>query len=174
MYRWIPWQWSVQSLVVVLAWATAGPCLAAPKVLCLVSPAMPFTSDSQAEERYVANTYHREIVRQALLMTARDAFGLGTRDQTLREPIPAESTENAWLLEMSVANVQSKRIEYTLRREDRELASGTIPYLENAAAPGTVDSALVILAIDRLRRMGREPLKLKRRFFNFGRAVPHE
>jgi hypothetical protein len=45
----------------------------------------------------------RELVRQALLIAAREELGLGTRDQTIREPLTISASDKLLMLQIATA-----------------------------------------------------------------------
>lgn len=75
---------------------------------------------------YHASFFERELARQAVLMAARDQLGLATRDAALREPFPAN--DRSVPLELKVANIQAKHLEYELTHKDMALLAGQFPY----------------------------------------------
>lgn len=67
----------------------------------------------------------REIFRQGILLTAHDRLHLPTRDQALREPIPADITPFDMRWKFTRDN-----IEIALLRNGTELSSQTIPWTQ--------------------------------------------
>ena len=81
------------------------------------------------------DSLRREIARQALLLTARDRLGLSTRDETLREPAPADlAKENrlrvhltrspAQIPQFSVERTGGKAEDVLWRQEGKPLSAG--------------------------------------------------
>jgi tetratricopeptide (TPR) repeat protein len=61
----------------------------------------------------------RELIRQALLMSARDEYGLATRDTTLCEAVPADNSPQTLSFELYSAYVKSRKnydAQYVLSR----------------------------------------------------------
>lgn len=73
---------------------------------------------------YIPNPIYQQIARQAVLLTAREEFGLPTRDIVLGEPI-ARGGGDTFMLELEV---RAKRtpIKFTLTRGDATLLQTTI------------------------------------------------
>lgn len=67
-------------------------------VLCLNTDF--FTTTGSLDEQ--CSRLHRELVRQAILIAARDGLGLSTRDATLQEPFPNEVTEGGDVLRLKL------------------------------------------------------------------------
>jgi tetratricopeptide (TPR) repeat protein len=70
----------------------AAPKLALGKVVCLSTHWYP---EPKREPDQIENPLLRELVRQAVLIVARDDFGLVTRDETLGESFPGVSEEQS-------------------------------------------------------------------------------
>lgn len=86
-------------------------------VLGLTAHEPPLLPVNDEGDFYNPNLIYRELVRQGVLMIARDQFGLSTRDQVLREPLPGDGVSPG-LFDIEVAHVQGKRVEYTLSHGD--------------------------------------------------------
>ncbi|MCA9189599.1 MAG: hypothetical protein R3E01_34335 [Pirellulaceae bacterium] len=141
-FRWCDVRALILFVSIVSAfWGGYDSCYGQPQVVCLTTTRMPCTVDRTVEDRYVPNTFDREIVRQAFLLAARDVFGVSTRDESLREPMPEQTTNTAMLFAMDVANLQTKQIEYELRFGDKLLTKGIIPYQFSSTHSTLITSA---------------------------------
>jgi hypothetical protein len=91
------------------------------QVFCLTTCEMPHTqpTDREREDWYMPTLLTREIVRQGMLLAARESFGVATRDETLREPLAAAGESSRF--DFDVRHVQAKRIDYVLRQGDRDV-----------------------------------------------------
>jgi hypothetical protein len=100
-----------RSLPIVLVLCVAGcagskasPPTATPKVLYLHTEFLPY---KQNADKNMSTRLSREIVRQALLVAARDGLGVQTCDETLQETLP-EGVEVAHLLLTERSNPNGK------------------------------------------------------------------
>jgi tetratricopeptide (TPR) repeat protein len=74
-----------------------------------------------------AGLYVRELVRQSILIAARDEMGLTVRDQALRElPAQPESAEGAVVLDVNTRSVAYERIEVEIARIDAQGARAVL------------------------------------------------
>ena len=86
--------------IVGVAWglgSTRGAVPAAPaesQVLYLQTEFLPYTTDT---DQVLPYRLGRELVRQAILMAARDEMGLATRDETLQEAVPQQA-QVTWVM----------------------------------------------------------------------------
>lgn len=80
--------------------------------------------EQQGDDWYRPSIFYREMCRQAVLIAARDELGLRTRDEVLREVSP----EQAVAVQLDLANLQGKHIEYRLHQAGQTLAEGVFTY----------------------------------------------
>ena len=71
----------------------------------------------------------RELARQAVLIAGRDELGLETRDQTLREPFPADAGRE---IEIHVHGILDKDLTIELTRDGgkEQIWRGQVPLKE--------------------------------------------
>ena len=93
--------------------------------------------EQHGDDWYRPDVFARELCRQAILVAARDELGLLTRDAALREPRLVDSVE----VDLVLANLQGKHIEYLLRRGNDTLVEGSFDY-----AFSSQRSAMAIIA----------------------------
>jgi tetratricopeptide (TPR) repeat protein len=86
-----------------------------PRVVLLSAPA--------AGEGAGTGLLVRELVRQALLMSAREECGALTRDELLRESVPAESKSDAIFLEVKASQTQDGGLLVQISKRDKDQAS---------------------------------------------------
>jgi tetratricopeptide (TPR) repeat protein len=86
----------------------------------------------------------REIVRQAILIAARDGLGLQTRDQVLGEIFP----ETATVLKVHTKALPGKSVAVRISRKDAVLLEKEIPL----PAGGTIDYAALVHEAEALSR----------------------
>jgi len=70
------------------------------------------------KNHYVADALYRETVRQAVMVTLREEFGLPTRDDSLLEPIDRESDH---FYEIDVKVIRNMSVAYTISQRDKLL-----------------------------------------------------
>ncbi len=103
---------------------------------------------------------YMEIVRQAVLLAARESFAAATRDEALRESLP-DST-----LSLLVASYYA-HIDYELKDGDEVIASGSIPYSYHANRSGyemavqSAEEKSRIEFVEALKQTGLEPIVAK-------------
>ncbi|NLX55886.1 MAG: hypothetical protein GXY58_12290 [Planctomycetaceae bacterium] len=96
--------------IVGVAWglgSTRGAVPAAPaesQVLYLQTEFLPYTTDT---DQVLPYRLGRELVRQAILMAARDEMGLATRDETLQEAVPQQA-QVTWVMPVERALLTGK------------------------------------------------------------------
>lgn len=88
---------------------------------------------------YRPDLFYREIIRQAVLLAAREDLELSTRDAALREV----SSDGRTQIDLTVVaeNVQAKRLEFSIKSRDTTLAQGEIPYGFSSSKSGTAQMA---------------------------------
>ncbi len=155
----------------VLALGTAigstGPATGqADEPFCLTVHPMPVTERVEGEVWLNPDRFYREIVRQAVLILAREEFGLQTRDMVLREPMP-EDEESPNLFDITVAHGDGRYLEYCLSRGDEIIYEKRVYYYPGQPAlPWQVLNAVLndtVMPLKRaLREAGLEPVR--RRF----------
>jgi hypothetical protein len=74
-------------ITLMIGTSSLGAADAPPAPVLVVTAQEPEFSDPHSD----GNLLVRELARQALLIAARDGLGMATRDQTLREPLPADA-----------------------------------------------------------------------------------
>lgn len=76
----------------------------------------------------------RELVRQAVLLSAREEMGLGTRDMVLREPFPAEPTSSFKILDIDTAHSAGSfvRVQLHARGSEEHVFDQEIPLIAKA------------------------------------------
>lgn len=153
-------------MVVALAllWGGAARGQAA-EAFCLTASQMPISEQVEGEDWLNPDPFYRELVRQAVLLVARDMFGLSTRDMVLREPMPGESG-SLDLFEIQVAHGDGKYLEYSLMRGGALIYENRVPYLHGRPAlPWQVLDAVLNDTLGpmqaALREAGLEPVRLE-------------
>lgn len=82
---------------------------------CLTVHPMPVTERVEGEVWQNPDRFYREVVRQAVLILAREEFGLPTRDIVLREPMP-DNEDSPDLFDIEVSHGDGRYLEYRLSR----------------------------------------------------------
>ncbi|MBX3412424.1 MAG: hypothetical protein KF708_07040 [Pirellulales bacterium] len=105
----------------------AGAVQTSPKRVLLLETQRPDLTVEKASGKLLV----RELLRQAILIAARDELGMATRDETLREPFPQEPGPDQLLLDVLTARAAGKFVRVTLTSAN---ASDPV-YHEEIASP---------------------------------------
>lgn len=97
------------------------------EVIYLTAEQMPRGKSPVEDMPHVPVLMKRELVRQAVLIIARDRFGLATRDATLLEPMPAQA-DAPGLIHVEASYIKMTSVSYRVSHGDTTLAEGTIEH----------------------------------------------
>jgi tetratricopeptide (TPR) repeat protein len=156
--RYIRIHFVVKSLLAVLAAASITlVCPAAePEAKPAVNSTLVLSSrePDMTVEKPAAKLLIREIVRQAVLIAARDELGLSTRDATLRESMPAGAADSALQIDVQTAESSDKFVRFRLSLGGGDQAP---PFYEKQIAltltdPDVVDYVAFVAALEELSR----------------------